>query len=272
MCEVLIQQFPDILHKFGSAADQLKMKLYVVGGYVRDLILKELKHKDIDFTVVGDALVLARNLKQNFDAKNLTVYERFGTALLEIGDHKFEFVTAREESYSEDSRKPAVKKADLGSDLARRDFTINTLAVGLNSDNWGEMIDPFLGLEDIKNGILRTPLDPEKTFDDDPLRILRAIRFAAVLDFQIDHKARNAIKKMAPRLEIISIERITDEMFKILSANRPSAGFYLLDELNVLPYVLPEMVNMKGVEQRKDFHHKDVFFHTLKVLDNVAAV
>ena len=272
MCENIVQQFPDILQKFGSIADQLKMRLYVVGGYVRDLILAERNHKDIDFTVVGDALTLARTLKQNFKATNFTVYERFGTAMLEIGDYKFEFVTAREESYAQDSRKPSVKKADLASDLSRRDFTINTLAVGLNGNNWGEMVDPHSGLEDIKKGILRTPLDPEKTFDDDPLRILRAIRFATVLNFKIESKTKNAITNMASRLEIVSRERITDELFKILAADRPSVGFYLMDELNVIPFILPEMEKMKGVEQRKDFHHKDVFFHTLKVLDNVAEV
>lgn len=272
MNKEFLQKFPEILFTLGEIADKQNVELYVVGGFIRDLLLQTGQKKDLDFSVIGDAISFAKSLQSEIGARNVVVYERFGTAMTEVEDLKLEFVTAREESYSKNSRKPEVKKADLISDLSRRDFTINTLAVGLNKKNCGELYDPFGGIEDLEKKIVRTPLDPEMTFDDDPLRILRAIRFAATLNFKIELRTKEAIKKMAPRLKIVSAERITDELLKILSGKKPSAGFLLLDELGVLPFVIPEMIPMKGVEQRKDFHHKDVFFHTLKVVDNVAAV
>jgi poly(A) polymerase len=272
MIKNITEKFPTVLKRIGLIADRQSVELYVVGGYVRDLILNRSAKKDIDFSVVGDALSFAQRLKSECDAKHLVVYERFGTAMLEIDDFKLEFVTAREESYSEDSRKPVVKIANLQSDLSRRDFTINTLAVGLNQNNWGKLYDPFIGVLDLDKKILKTPLDPKMTFSDDPLRILRAIRFATVLNFSIEQTTKEAIKEMSHRLEIISKERISDELFKMIASEQPSFGFLLMDELNVLSFVMPEMIDMKGVEQRKDFHHKDVFFHTLKVLDNVAKV
>lgn len=276
MLDQKIKFFPGILKQIGQIADKHSLSVYVVGGFIRDLLLandpsKELR-KDLDFTVVGDALDFAQLLQKDHNAKNVVIYERFGTAMLEIEDYKLEFVSAREESYPENSRKPIVKKANLESDLSRRDFTINTMAVGLNKDNWGKLYDPFDGLSDLQKGIIRTPLDPEVTFKDDPLRILRAIRFATLLDFKIDDQTEQSIINMAARLEIVSKERITDEFYKILLAPKPSIGFLLLDRLNVLAKILPEMIEMKGVEQRKGFHHKDVFYHTLIVLDNVAIV
>lgn len=272
MHETLIEKFPEILKKIGEIADQQALEVFVVGGYVRDLFLGDAQKTDIDFTVVGDALAFARELKERLSARNLILYERFGTAMLQVEPYKFEFVTARKESYAKDSRKPVVKPADILSDLSRRDFTINTLAVGLNRKNWGKLYDPFQGLQDLGRKIIRTPLEPETTFEDDPLRILRAVRFATVLAFEIEPSTRQAIQKMASRLEIVSRERISEELLKILGSSKPSRGFHLLDELGILPFVLPEMVEMKGVEQRHEFHHKDVFFHTLKVLDNVAQV
>ena len=271
-----IKHFPKILQEIGQFADSHKSPVYVVGGFVRDTLLADEtaveSRRDMDFTVVGDAIEFATALKKEFSARNLVVYERFGTAMLEIDDFKLEFVTAREESYATDSRKPQVKKADLKSDLSRRDFTINAIAVGLNSKDWLKLYDHCDGQGDLKKGIIRTPLDAEDTFNDDPLRILRAIRFATVLEFDIETETQAAIKRMAHRLEIVSKERITDELFKILASPKPSVGFLLMDKLAVLPFVFPELVEMKGVEQRKGFHHKDVFRHTLIVVDNVAKV
>ena len=264
----------DFLKKVGRIADTVSFEIYAVGGYVRDQFLegipKSTGRKDIDFVVVGDAVEFARTLKSRLNGRNLVVYKRFGTAMLEIEDYKLEFVTARTESYPEDSRKPIVQKADLLSDLSRRDFTINTLALALNSTGFGRVYDPFDGLSDIERRIIRTPLDPGVTFQDDPLRILRAVRFATILHFTIEERTRQAIVKMAPRLKILSWERMTDEFLKMLAADQPSRGIRLLDELGLLEYVFPELLDLKGVEQRQGFHHKDVYLHTLKVLDNVA--
>jgi len=272
----LAEHFPPLLKELGDLADREGISLYVVGGFIRDLLLAEdpaqVNRTDLDFTVEGDAIQFARLVKREFKARGMVVYRRFGTAMVQLEEYKLEFVTAREEWYVEHSRKPRVKKADLKSDLSRRDFTINAIAVGLNAANWGKVYDPFNGREDLQRRIIRTPLDPEMTFYDDPLRILRAIRFATRLRFKIEERTKEAIRKMAPRLEIVSNERITDEIFKILAARKPSIGFKLMDELGVLPYVFPELVEMKGVEQRQGFHHKDVFLHTLKVVDNVAEV
>ena len=274
--EEIVRHFPPLLRRIGQIAERKGVKVYVVGGFVRDLLLarnpERVNRSDLDFTVEGDALELAKVLKKELRARGLVTYARFGTAMLQLEDYKLEFVSAREESYPENSRKPKVRRADLKSDLSRRDFTINAIAVGLNPDDWGTLYDPFSGIEDLQRKLIRTPLDPEMTFKDDPLRILRAIRFATRLRFEIEEKTRQAIRKMAYRLEIVSKERITDELFKILMAPRPSIGFRLMDELGVLPYVFPELVELKGVEQRKGFHHKDVFLHTLKVVDNVAKV
>jgi len=261
----------NILHVIGNLADREKVEVYAVGGYVRDVLLNR-PCTDIDFVVVGDGPAFAKAVAKEFRTKKLTVYAKFGTALVVVQDHNLEFVTARKESYRRDSRKPDVAPADLKTDLARRDFTINTLALALNKDRFGEIVDLFGGREDIENGIIRTPLDPVVTFNDDPLRIMRAIRFATQLNFNLESKTLAAIKHEAPRLQIISQERITDELMKILRAAKPSAGFRLMEEGGVLAVVFPEMLLLKGIEEREGFHHKDVFYHTLQVVDNVAAV
>jgi len=266
----------DILKKIGQVADQEGFEVYAVGGYVRDKLLfadsGDFERKDIDFVVVGDGLKFTEVLKRRLRARRLVTYERFGTAMLAYKDYQLEFVSARKESYREDSRKPQVEKADLLSDLARRDFTINAIALGLNQHNFGQIVDPFDGRGDLRRRIIRTPLDPETTFKDDPLRILRAIRFAAQLEFRIEESAKKAIMKMRERLSIVSQERITDELMKILAARRPSIGLRLMDQTGVLELILPEISAMKGVDQKDGYHHKDVFNHTLKVVDNVARV
>lgn len=258
-----------ILRTVGALADERGVEVYAVGGYVRDHLLGK-RVTDIDFVVVGDGPRFARALARKLGTQKTSVYPKFGTALVEYAHYKLEFVGAREESYRGDSRKPEVQPADLQTDLARRDFTINALAVGLNKHNLGEIIDPFHGRRDLKNKIIRTPRDPRVTFKDDPLRIMRAIRFATQLQFKIAPDTLAAIRDMAGRLEIISQERITEELLKILGAPIPSIGFRLMEETGVLNIVFPELAELKGVEQLRGHFHKDVFYHTLQVLDNVA--
>ncbi len=258
----------DILIRISAIADEYNVEAYVVGGFVRDALLGK-DCKDIDIVVVGDGVVFAKQVAEKFGWKNVVIYEKFGTAMLPLEDGKIEFVGAREESYEPSSRKPTVKKASLESDLSRRDFTVNTLAASINKKHFGEVKDPFNGYADLQNKVLRTPLEPEKTFDDDPLRMMRAVRFASQLQFEIKPEAVEAIKKMSERIGIVSKERVTDEFLKILSSPQPSIGLKLLYETGLAKYVFPELVDMVGVEQRKDYHHKDVFLHTLKVIDNI---
>jgi tRNA nucleotidyltransferase/poly(A) polymerase len=259
----------DVLLRIGSIADAEKIEAYVVGGYVRDKLLgKEVK--DIDIVVIGDGINFAIKAAKEIGCKDVVTYEKFGTAMLPMGEGKIEFVAAREESYERDSRKPRVKKASLESDLSRRDFTINTLAASINQKTFGQLFDPFNGIADLNEKVLRTPLDPEKTFDDDPLRMMRAIRFASQLHFIIEPKAFQAIQAMASRIAIVSVERITDEFFKILSSPKPSIGLKLFHETGIAKHVFPEVEDLVGVEQRKDYHHKDVFLHTLKVVDSLS--
>lgn len=253
----------------GRIADQLGIEVYVVGGYVRDKILGK-DVKDIDVVVIGDGIDFAKQIAATLDRKEIVTYEKFGTAMLPINDNKIEFVTAREESYERSSRKPRVKKASLESDLSRRDFTINALAASINKEHLGMLLDPFNGIQDLLDKILRTPLDPEKTFDDDPLRMMRAIRFASQLYFKIDAKVFNAIQLMAPRISIVSMERVSDEFFKILASPKPSIGLELLYKSGLAMHILPEITDMVGIEQRRDYHHKDVFVHTLKVVDSIS--
>ena len=262
----------EILLDIGKIADATKLRVYVVGGYVRDMILDK-PTVDIDVMVIGDGVEFAGKVASELNDELSAVYKKFGTALLEHNEYKIEFASARKESYNRDSRKPNVEFSGLEDDLARRDFTINALAVSLNSDTLGQLIDIFNGQDDIENKIIRTPLAPEKTFDDDPLRIMRAIRFASVLDFSIETGTYDAIVKMKDRLKedsVVSQERITDEFLKILMSPKPSIGLDLLFKTGVMEIIFPEMSNLAGVDQRKDYHHKDVFYHTLQVVDNIS--
>lgn len=261
----------ELLNTIGKIADDHGWTVYAVGGYVRDRWLRK-QVKDIDFVVVGQGPQFARLVASKLQTRQIVIFEKFGTAMVNFQDYRLEFVTARTESYVADSRKPMVVPSDLDSDLRRRDFTINALALGLNRNNFGTLYDPLGGQQDLQRKIIRTPLDPVDTFKDDPLRILRAIRFAVQLDFEIEERTFLALKEMRQRLNIISQERITDELIKILLAQRPSRGFQLLDQAAILDLIFPELVAMKGVEQRGGYHHKDVFQHTLMVVDNVAKV
>lgn len=259
----------DLIRLIGRIADKNNFEVYAVGGYVRDRILSR-ERKEIDLLVVGDGLTFAQIVKNELNASDIIIYKNFGTALINYLNYKIEIVGSRRESYTKNSRKPKVEPGSFEDDIKRRDFTINALAFSINSKNYGEIIDLFNGYEDIKNKIIRTPLEPSITFSDDPLRIMRAIRFATQLDFQIEENTLKAIEEMRERLAIVSHERIVDEFFKIMMAHKPSKGLALMFQTKVLEFLYPEIANMAGVEQRKEFHHKDVFWHTLEVVDNVA--
>jgi poly(A) polymerase len=264
------------LEKIGGIADHEDIHVYAVGGYVRDYLLGvnsdagAFVPKDTDLVVVGDGIKFAEKVAESFGRKNLVVFRTFGTAMLMLDDRRFEFVGARKESYGKNSRKPRIAAGTLEDDLLRRDFTVNAMAAGLNRENYGDIEDPFDGQEDLKAGILRTPLDPESTFDDDPLRIMRAVRFAAQLGFEIEPNVFKAAGKMAGRLKIVSQERITEEFLKIILCKKPSVGLHLMLESGVMQVVFPEVAGMAGIDQRKDYHHKDVLRHTLQVVDKVA--
>ena len=270
MLEHLDIQEP-LLKKIGEIADRSSIQAFVVGGFVRDLLLGK-QVKDIDIMVVGQGVTFGEQVAREFGRTNLVVFEKFGTAMLQLDDWKLEFVGARKESYSKSSRKPEVDVGAVGDDLARRDFTVNAMAVSLNSPDFGRLLDPFNGQQDLREQILRTPLEPEATFDDDPLRIMRAFRFAAQLGFSVEPSVLEAAKKMAPRLKIVSQERISDEFMKILASPKPSVGLQLMHLSGVMNVVFPEVAHLGGVDQRQDFHHKDVLQHTFRVLDNVAEV
>jgi len=246
-------------------------EVYIVGGFVRDKILNREK-REIDFLVVGDGVKFAETLSEVLNVKKISVYKNFGTAHFQYNGYDLEFVGSRRESYSTKSRNPIVTGGTFEDDIHRRDFTVNTLAVSVNKHNFGELIDIFDGLSDIETGIIKTPLDPLRTFEDDPLRIMRAFRFAAQLNFSLDESVLNASEIMRERLSIIAQERITDEFIKILSSPRPSIGLVAMYKSKVLQIIFPEIFNLGGVDQRKDFHHKDVFYHTCKVVDNIAVV
>lgn len=244
------------------------LEAYVIGGYVRDLLL-ERPSKDIDIVVVGSGLDLAKKCADKLRVKKVSLFKNFGTAQFIYKDLDVEFVGARKESYRTDSRKPIVENGTLEDDQKRRDFTINALALSLHKDNFGELIDPFNGLDDLENEIIRTPLEPTKTYSDDPLRMLRAIRFASQLDFKIERSSLEAISSNASRLSIISSERIMDEVNKIIMCDKPSRGFKLLFSTKLLHEFFPEMVKLHGVETIDKKSHKDNFYHTLEVLDNI---
>ena len=258
-----------IFNVISEAARELNIDAYVVGGYVRDLLL-ERECKDIDFVCVGSGIELAERAAQKIDPRLVvTVFKNFGTAHFRWYDLDLEFVGARKESYQRDSRKPIVEEGTLQDDQNRRDFTINALALSLNKNSFGELLDPFNGLQDLENKIIRTPLEPDVTFSDDPLRMMRAIRFATQLDFTILPETFESIKRNAERISIISQERVTDELNKIILAKKPSTGFILLEESGLLKLIFPEFQALKGVENYEGKGHKDNFYHTLQVLDNI---
>lgn len=262
----------ELLKKIGELADAQGLKAYAVGGYVRDILMSH-PTNDIDIVVEGDAPKLAALFAQSLGLRKPVVYRRFGTALVYGLGMEIEFATARSESYSKDSRKPVVKKATLIEDLSRRDFTINTMAMDLDHDNLGRIIDPFSGRDDLKKRLIRTPLDPVLTFSDDPLRMLRAVRFSSTFDFRLEKNTREAIKGHTFRLhEVVSNERIRDELLKMLKIKSPSRAIRLLDEVGLLDEILPEIKQMQGVRQNGRYHHKDLYGHTLLVLDGMASL
>jgi poly(A) polymerase len=258
-----------VFRKVSASARKLGVDAYVVGGYVRDLILHR-PGKDVDFVCVGSGIELAQQVAQELGGLPVTVFKNFGTAMIRQQDFELEFVGARKESYRQDSRKPVVEDGLLDDDQRRRDFTINALAIGLNKSDYGELIDPFDGVGDLKRKMVRTPLDPAITFSDDPLRMMRAIRFASQLNFDIEADTFQAITQQAERLKIVSMERIVDELNKIILSPLPSYGFKLLFHSGLLKQFFPEMVALHGVEYVDNKAHKDNFFHTLQVLDNVS--
>lgn len=259
----------DIFHKISEAADSLQLECYVVGGYVRDLFL-ERPSNDIDVVVVGSGIQVASELKKMLGKKaHLSVFRNFGTAQVKYKDTEVEFVGARKESYQHDSRKPIVEDGTLEDDQNRRDFTINALAVCLNKDRFGELVDPFDGVYDMEDGIIATPLDPNVTFSDDPLRMMRCVRFATQLNFQIEPETYEALSRNADRLKIISGERIADEMNKIMLSKHPSSGFYYLKDTGLLELIMPELCAMDKVETRNGRAHKNNYDHTMEVLENV---
>lgn len=259
----------NFLKQAAELTGKMNVKTFIVGGFVRDLILKK-ECKDIDFLIIGDVMTYAQTFANQLGIKDIVVYRTFGTAHFVYDGINFEFVAARKESYKRSSRKPEVTDGTFLDDISRRDFTINTLAVSIMKDNFGDVIDQFNGLSDIKNKIIRTPIDPKITFDDDPLRILRAFRFASHLNFKVDDSVMQAAEEFRERLEIVSQERKTDEFLKILKSPKPSIGLNLLQQSKVMEVIFPEISVMIGVEQRKDYHHKDVFYHTLEVVDNIS--
>lgn len=258
-----------IFKLISEAAKELNVDAYVIGGYVRDCILGR-DTKDIDVVSTGKGIELAQAVAARLGGSKISVFKRFGTAMINHKDLEVEFVGARKESYSEDSRKPAVEDGSIKDDQDRRDFTINAMAISLNDGTWGELVDPFNGVEDLKNGILRTPLEPAKTYSDDPLRMMRAIRFATQLDFQIEEESFQAIYENRERISIVSQERITDELNKIILAKVPSKGFKLLFNTGLLHLIFPKMTELFGVDVINGKAHKDNFYHTLQVLDNIS--
>ena len=259
----------NIFREISKVADQMHLETYVIGGFVRDIYLNR-KSKDIDIVTVGSGIELAQKVAENLKNKpQVNIFKNFGTAMLKYKDLEIEFVGARKESYQSDSRKPVVENGTLEDDQNRRDFTINAMALGLNKSHFGELVDPFNGIDDLKHKIIRTPLDPDITFSDDPLRIMRAIRFSSQLGFEIHEETLLSISKNKERISIISGERIIDEINKIMMSEKPSVGFKLMEETGLLKIIFPELLQLKGVEKVNGVGHKDNFYHTLEVLDRI---
>ena len=261
----------EIFTIISQASKELELESYVIGGFVRDYLLQRGSAKDIDVVAVGSGIELAKKVSSLLPKKpKVQIFKTYGTAMLRYKEIELEFVGARKESYSEDSRNPEVSAGTLEDDQNRRDFTINALALSLNEESFGDLLDPFDGIADLENQIIRTPLNPDITYSDDPLRMMRAIRFASQLNFRIEENSLQAIKRNAERIDIITKERIVVELNKILASPKPSIGFLLLEKTNLLPRILPELIALKGVQEVEGQRHKDNFYHTLEVVDNIS--
>ncbi|MBW8523268.1 CCA tRNA nucleotidyltransferase [Chryseobacterium chendengshani] len=254
-----------------EVASQNNQSVYVVGGYVRDLLMKRKASTDIDFVTEQSGIELAQNVGKEIDPKmKVSIFKTYGTAMIRYKDLELEFVGARKESYTEDSRKPEVEGGTIEDDQKRRDFTINAMAISLNKNNFGELIDPFDGIGDLQKEILRTPLEPAQTYSDDPLRMMRAVRFASTLNFTIEENSLQAIAQEAERIKIVSMERIMVEFNKIMLSKKPSVGLRLMEETGLMKLIIPELIELKGVEEIEGQTHKDNFYHTLEVVDNIS--
>ena len=260
-----------IFETISQSAEELNLDSYVIGGFVRDYLLERGDAKDIDVVAVGSGIELAQQVSKNLPTNpKVQIFKTYGTAMLRYDDIEVEFVGARKESYNEDSRNPIVENGTLQDDQNRRDFTINALALSLNTSNFGELLDPFNGIEDLDKGVIRTPLDPDITYSDDPLRMMRAIRFATQLNFKIEEQSLKAIADNKDRIKIITKERIVTELNKILESDKPSIGFKLLEKTGLLDFILPELTALKGIDEKEGQRHKDNFYHTLEVVDNIS--
>lgn len=261
----------EIFKIISLASKELNIQSYVIGGFVRDFLLKRGTAKDIDIVAIGSGIELAQKVAELLPNKpKVQVFKTYGTAMLRYKDVEVEFVGARKESYTEDSRNPAVIEGTLEDDQNRRDFTINALALSLNETDYGELLDPFQGIKALEGKIIKTPLNPDVTYSDDPLRMMRAIRFSSQLNFTIEEESLLAISRNAHRLKIITLERVIDELNKIIASPKPSIGFLLLEQTGLLSEILPELIALKGVEEVEGQKHKDNFYHTLEVVDNIA--
>ncbi|WP_294304635.1 HD domain-containing protein [uncultured Chryseobacterium sp.] len=254
-----------------EVAARNNQSVYIVGGFVRDLLMNRRASTDIDFVTEQSGIELAQNVGKEIDPKiKVSVFKTYGTAMIRYKDLELEFVGARKESYTEDSRKPEVEGGTIEDDQKRRDFTVNAMAISLNESNFGELIDPFSGVKDLEKGILRTPLEPAQTYSDDPLRMMRAIRFASTLQFQIEDESLKAIQQEADRIKIVSRERIMVEFNKIMLSEKPSIGLKLMEQTGLMKLIIPELIDLKGIEEVEGQTHKDNFYHTLEVVDNIS--
>ena len=260
----------EIFKEISNYCDNNELESYVIGGYVRDHLIGKTGSKDIDILIVGNGIKAAKNIAKKLKIKKVIVYKNFGTAMFKFKNFEIEFVGTRKESYDKNSRNPEVKPGSLIDDLNRRDFTINTIGLSLNKNSWGRILDKFNGIEDLENEIIKTPLDPDKTFSDDPLRMLRAARFASQLNFKIEKKSFEGLCVEKNRIKIVSSERISEELNKIILSKKPSVGFKILESTGILELILPELTNLKGIEEVEGQKHKDNFYHTLEVLDNIS--